>query len=72
MAWLATVRRPEVEMTSPAFLPYGRQNISQADIDAVVAVLKSDFLTQGPEVERFEAALAQSVGEVAAIRGSEE
>jgi UDP-4-amino-4,6-dideoxy-N-acetyl-beta-L-altrosamine transaminase len=49
-------------MTSPAFLPYGRQNISQADIDAVVAVLKSDFLTQGPEVERFEAALAQSVG----------
>lgn len=39
-------------------IPYGRQNISEADIDAVVAVLRSDFLTQGPAVEAFEAALA--------------
>ena len=31
-------------------IPYGRQDISQADIDAVVAVLQSDFLTQGPQV----------------------
>ena len=36
------------------FIPYGRQNISQADIDAVVSVLKSDFLTQGPKVPEFE------------------
>lgn len=45
-----------------AFLPYGRQSIDQADIDAVTAVLRSDFLTQGPEVERFEAALAKACG----------
>lgn len=39
-------------------IPYGRQDISQADIDTVVDVLKSDFLTQGPLVGRFEAAVA--------------
>lgn len=44
------------------FLGYGRQNIDRGDIDAVVAVLESDFLTQGPLVERFEAALAERVG----------
>lgn len=36
-------------------IPYGRQNIDQTDIDAVVSVLKSDFLTQGPAVPLFEA-----------------
>ena len=46
----------------PPFLPYGRQDISEADIAAVVAVLRSDFLTQGPEVERFEQALAEATG----------
>jgi UDP-4-amino-4,6-dideoxy-N-acetyl-beta-L-altrosamine transaminase len=35
-------------------IPYGKQDINQADIDAVVTVLKSDFLTQGPAVPRFE------------------
>lgn len=39
-------------------IPYGRQDITQADIDAVVAVLQSDFLTQGPMVPRFEQAVA--------------
>ena len=39
-------------------IPYGRQEISQADIDAVVAVLKSEFLTQGPVVPMFEKAVA--------------
>ncbi len=39
-------------------IPYGRQDITQADIDAVVAVLRSDFLTQGPAVPQFESALA--------------
>lgn len=43
-------------------IPYGRQDITQADIDAVVAVLQSDFLTQGPVVPRFEQALADKVG----------
>ena len=47
---------------SDPFLPYGRQSITDADIAAVVAVLKSDFLTQGPQVERFEADLAAAVG----------
>ncbi|MQW87731.1 UDP-4-amino-4,6-dideoxy-N-acetyl-beta-L-altrosamine transaminase [Sinorhizobium saheli] len=39
-------------------IPYGRQEITQADIDAVAEVLRSDFLTQGPMVPRFEEALA--------------
>jgi UDP-4-amino-4,6-dideoxy-N-acetyl-beta-L-altrosamine transaminase len=43
-------------------IPYGRQDITQADVDAVVEVLRSDFLTQGPCVPRFEAALAGRVG----------
>jgi UDP-4-amino-4,6-dideoxy-N-acetyl-beta-L-altrosamine transaminase len=43
-------------------IPYGRQEIDEADIEAVVAVLRSDFLTQGPAVPRFEAALAERVG----------
>lgn len=43
-------------------IPYGRQDITQADVDAVVAVLQSDFLTQGPMVPRFEQQVAQHVG----------
>jgi len=43
-------------------IPYGRQDITQADIDAVVGVLQSDFLTQGPMVPRFEQCIAQHVG----------
>jgi len=42
-------------------LGYGRQSIDDTDVDAVVSVLRSDFLTQGPAVERFEAALAERV-----------
>jgi UDP-4-amino-4,6-dideoxy-N-acetyl-beta-L-altrosamine transaminase len=41
-----------------SFIPYGRQNISQADIEAVVEVLRSDWLTQGPAIERFEQTIA--------------
>lgn len=43
----------------PYRIPYGRQNIDQADIDAVMEVLTSPWLTQGPTIERFETALAQ-------------
>lgn len=39
------------------FIPYGRQNITEEDIDAVVNVLKSDYLTQGPKVPEFEQAI---------------
>lgn len=43
-------------------IPYGRQDITQADIDAVVEVLRSDFLTQGPMVPRFEQAVSSYCG----------
>lgn len=43
-------------------IPYGRQDITQADIDQVVGVLQSDFLTQGPMVPRFEQLVAKHVG----------
>jgi UDP-4-amino-4,6-dideoxy-N-acetyl-beta-L-altrosamine transaminase len=43
-------------------IPYGRQDITQADIDAVVAVLQSDYLTQGPVVPRFEQVVGDHVG----------
>ena len=43
-------------------LPYGRQSISEEDIAAVAAVLRSDFLTQGPAVEQFEQRFAERVG----------
>jgi len=43
-------------------IPYGRQEITPSDIDAVVAVLRSDFLTQGPAVARFEDAVAACCG----------
>ncbi len=52
-------------MTS--FLPYGRQSISEADIEAVVEVLRSDYLTTGPYVDRFEADLAKAVGAKEAV-----
>jgi len=44
------------------FLPYGRQTITEADIAAVEAVLRSPFLTQGPAVPAFEQAVAEKVG----------
>ncbi|RUO71788.1 UDP-4-amino-4,6-dideoxy-N-acetyl-beta-L-altrosamine transaminase [Idiomarina ramblicola] len=43
-------------------IPYGKQDIQQQDIDAVVDVLQSDFLTQGPKVPAFEQAVANHVG----------
>jgi perosamine synthetase len=44
------------------FIPYGRQEIDDEDIAAVVEVLRSDWLTTGPAVERFESAFAELVG----------
>jgi UDP-4-amino-4,6-dideoxy-N-acetyl-beta-L-altrosamine transaminase len=43
-------------------IPYGRQDISAADIAAVVKVLESDYLTQGPQVPKFETAVADKLG----------
>ena len=43
-------------------IPYGRQDITQGDIDAVVEVLRSDWLTQGPKVPEFEQQVADYCG----------
>jgi len=48
-------------------IPYGRQDITQADIEAVEAVLRSDFLTQGPAVPRLEHAVLHRVGAKRAV-----
>ena len=48
-------------------IPYGRQSIDEADIKAVTDVLRSDFLTQGPQVPIFEAAVAAQVGAAHAV-----
>ncbi len=48
-------------------IPYGRQNITDEDIQAVVETLKSDYLTQGPKIAEFEEAFAEYVGSKFAI-----
>ena len=42
-------------------IPYGKQDITQQDIDAVIGVLRSDFLTQGPQIPAFEKAITSEV-----------
>lgn len=49
-------------MSDFPFLPYGRQDLDETDIAAVVQVLRGDWLTQGPAVEAFEAAVAERTG----------
>jgi perosamine synthetase len=49
------------------FLPYGRQSVDEADIQAVVEVLRSDWLTTGPKVAEFEEAFAARVGAARAV-----
>ena len=44
------------------YIPYGRQSISEEDIEAVIEVLKSDLITQGPRVEKFEKTVADYCG----------
>ncbi|BAI76766.1 UDP-4-amino-4-deoxy-L-arabinose-oxoglutarate aminotransferase (plasmid) [Azospirillum sp. B510] len=51
----------------PSFLPYGRQSVEEEDIAAVAAVLRGDWLTQGPAVAAFERALAGRVGAAGAV-----
>jgi len=48
-------------------IPYGRHEITQADIDSVVSVLKSDFITQGTVVGQFEKVVAEHVGAIHAV-----
>lgn len=49
-------------LTIPDFIPYGRQQIDDSDIEAVVRVLRSNWLTTGPKVEMFENAIANFCG----------
>jgi UDP-4-amino-4,6-dideoxy-N-acetyl-beta-L-altrosamine transaminase len=53
-------------------IPYGRQEIAEADVDAVIEVLRSDFLTQGPKTPEFERALAEyaKVNHVVAVNSA--
>ena len=48
-------------------IPYGRQHISDADVESVIAVLRSDFLTQGPAVPAFEEAVCRYTGATQAV-----
>jgi UDP-4-amino-4,6-dideoxy-N-acetyl-beta-L-altrosamine transaminase len=48
-------------------IPYGRQNITQDDINAVIETLQSDYLTQGPKILEFEEAFAQYIGSKYAV-----
>ncbi|MFZ1799992.1 MAG: aminotransferase class I/II-fold pyridoxal phosphate-dependent enzyme, partial [Chitinophagaceae bacterium] len=43
-------------------IPYGRQYITDEDIQAVIETLKSDYLTQGPKIAEFETAFAKYIG----------
>ena len=43
-------------------IPYGRQNITQEDVEAVISALQSDYLTQGPKIAEFEDAFAEYIG----------
>jgi UDP-4-amino-4,6-dideoxy-N-acetyl-beta-L-altrosamine transaminase len=48
-------------------IPYGRQNITQEDLEAVISTLKSDYLTQGPKIAEFETAFAAYIGSKYAV-----
>ena len=48
-------------------IPYGRQNVTDQDINAVIDVLKSDYLTQGPKLPEFEMKFSQTIGAEYAI-----
>lgn len=52
---------------SDLMIPYGRQDVTEEDIQAVVDVLRSDFLTQGPVVPRFEESVARYCGATHAV-----
>ncbi len=49
-----TTKLLDVKTNDNRYIPYARQSIDEEDLAAVIAVLKSDFITQGPAVERFE------------------
>ena len=52
---ILALKEEEKQQQERLVIPYGRQDVSQKDIDAVVDVLRSDFITQGPVIQQFEA-----------------
>jgi UDP-4-amino-4,6-dideoxy-N-acetyl-beta-L-altrosamine transaminase len=58
---LLHIGSPSVEQKNH-MIPYGKQDITQQDIDSVVEVLKSDFITQGPAIPRFEQSICDYCG----------
>ncbi|MEP6663355.1 MAG: UDP-4-amino-4,6-dideoxy-N-acetyl-beta-L-altrosamine transaminase [Verrucomicrobiota bacterium] len=62
MKRLSKIPKSEIRNPHSEYLPYGRQSISEKDIQAVVAVLRSDWLTQGPAIEKFERCVADYCG----------
>jgi hypothetical protein len=54
-------------LTADKPIPYGRQNITEEDIQTVIETLKSDYLTQGPKIAEFETAFAKYVGSKYAV-----
>jgi UDP-4-amino-4,6-dideoxy-N-acetyl-beta-L-altrosamine transaminase len=57
----------KTKLPAAPFLPYGRQDVDEADIAAVVEVLRGEYLTTGPTVTRFEEALAEKLGARSAV-----
>ena len=57
-----TLAEAKVRVQNNEKIPYGRQHINQSDIDSVISVLKSDFLTQGPTTPMFERLVGSHVG----------
>ncbi|MEO7300896.1 MAG: UDP-4-amino-4,6-dideoxy-N-acetyl-beta-L-altrosamine transaminase [Verrucomicrobiota bacterium] len=62
MSRSSQIRNSEFRIQNSEYLPYGRQSISEKDIRAVVAVMRSDWLTQGPAIEEFENKVADYCG----------
>ena len=56
---------PEKSTNTP--IPYGRQTITDEDVEAVTSVLQSDYLTQGPKIAQFEEAFAEYIGSKYAV-----
>ncbi len=56
----AEQENPVCDSVDAPFIPYGRQHIDEQDIEAVIEILRSDWLTTGPAVEQFESLLAKT------------
>lgn len=63
----ANSQKPTTNGQWPKVIPYGRQNITDADIQGVVETLQSDYLTQGPKIAEFENAFASYIGSKYAV-----